>query len=170
MTNATSPKIIRRLQLRGMDISQDPAFLKMVPWSVTTFALCGLMVGLATAFAFTPLLWAMVPIALLGALMPRHPFDAIYNYGIRRLTGTAELPKNAAPVRFTCGIAIPWIVAIAASFETGYSLIGTILGFTLVGVSALVSTTHFCIPSAIYQFLFGDRRLIVPALTGTAPA
>ena len=68
------------------------------------------MHGLVTGFAFTPLLWAMVPIVALGVISPRHPFDLIYNYGVRHLTGTQPLPYNRASARFASGTAFVLLV------------------------------------------------------------
>lgn len=152
---ALSPVIQRRLEMRGITCSSDPEFIKLVPWLRTTFVLCGTLVGLGTGLAFTPLLWAMVPIAALGAILPVHPFDLIYNHGIRHLTGTQPLPRNGAPTRFACGLAVVWLVATALAFGTGVTWLGYLLGGLLTGVAAIVSVTHFCIPSAIYQLLFG---------------
>ena len=53
--------------------------------------------GLGTALALTPLLWALVPFALLGSVFPVHPFDILYNLGLRYFTGTPLLPHNGAP-------------------------------------------------------------------------
>jgi hypothetical protein len=166
MSNMISPKVARRLELRGVKISDDPGFIRMAPWSRMTFALCATFVGLGTLFAYTPLLWAMVPIAAIGGLFPRHPFDAVYNYGIRRLIGAAKLPKNAAPTRFACAVATPWIAAIALAFQFEYTVAAYVLGVMFVGVAGIVATTHFCIPSVVFHFLFGDRSLIVPAWNG----
>ena len=135
-----------------------------------TFAFCATFVGLGTLFAYTPLLWVMVPIAAIGGVFSRHPFDAIYNYGVRRFIGAAELPKNAAPTRFACAAATPWIAAIALAFQFEYTVAATVLGAMFVGVAGLVATTHFCIPSVVFHFLFGDRSLIVPAWTGNKHA
>ena len=152
-----SPVIRRRLETRGFPVSDDPEFAKVVPWLRFTFVLCGGFVALGTALAFTPILWAMVPIAALGAVFPRHPFDLIYNHGVRRLTGTQPFPRSGAPTRFACGIAVPWLVATALAFEGGQAWLGYLLGGLLVSVASLVSVTHFCIPSAVYQLLFGRR-------------
>ncbi len=159
-----SPVIQRRLEIRGITYSNGPDFIKLVPWLRTTFVLCGTLVGLGTGLAFTPLLWAMVPIAALGALLPVHPFDLIYNYGIRHLTGTRPLPRNGAPTRFACGLAVVWLIATALAFGTGVAWLGYLLGGLLTAVVALVSVTHFCIPSAIYQLLFGRPAVVHGAL------
>jgi predicted ester cyclase len=101
----------------------------------------------------------MVPIAALGGIFPRHPFDLIYNYRIRYLTGTQPLPRNRAPSRFACGMAAVGLVGTALAFGRGVAWLGYLLGGMLTVVAAIVSITHFCIPSTIYQFLFGRRGI-----------
>jgi hypothetical protein len=108
----------------------------------------------------------MVPIAALGAILPIHPFDLIYNYGIRHLTGTQPLPRNGAPTRFACGVAAVWLVATALAFGAGVAWLGYLLGGLLTAVAAIISVTHFCIPSAIYQSLFGQGVALQETLFG----
>ncbi len=165
---ALSPRLQTWLEVRGYNVSSDPGFLRMVPWFRTTFLLCGSLVGIATAFAFTPLLWAMVPIAAAGAIFRVHPLDLVYNYGLRHLTGTGKLPLNGPPTRFACVLATPWVVAIALSFDLGVAPLGYALGALLTTVAYIVGTTHFCIPSFIYQYCFGDRELALRTVFGSA--
>ena len=165
---AISPRLQSWLELRGLACSRDPEFVKLVPWMRTKFVLSGSLVGIATAFALTPLLWAMVPIAAAGAIFTVHPFDLIYNYGLRHLTGTRPLPPNGAATRFSGGVAALWIVAIALSFQLGVTPLGYALGGSLTAVAALVSITHFCIPSFVYQFVFGDRALALRTISSSA--
>ena len=157
---ALSQVLRSRLEVRGIACSSDPEFVKVVPWLRFTFVVCGTMIGLATAFASVPLLLVMVPIAALGAVFPRHPFDLIYNHGVRYLTGTQPFPPNGAPTRFACGMAFVWLVATAMAFALGQAWLGYALGGVLTSVAAIVSVTQFCIPSMVYQFLLGDRALI----------
>ena len=156
---SVSPRLQSWLELRGIACSSDPEFTKLVPWMRTTFVLCGGLIAIGTAFAFTPLLWAMVPIAAAGAIFRVHPFDLIYNYGLRHLTGTRPLPPNGTPTRFACGIATVWIAAVALSFALGAPVLGYALGGLLTSIAALVSVTHFCIPSFLYQLALGDPEL-----------
>ncbi len=157
---ALSQVLRSRLEMRGIACSSDPEFVKVVPWIRFTFVVCGTMMGLATALASVPFLLVMAPIAGLGAVFTRHPFDLIYNHGVRNLTGTQPLPPNAAPTRFACGVASVWLVATALAFAKGPAWLGYTLGGVLTSVAAIVSVTQFCIPSMVYQFLFGDRALI----------
>ena len=47
-----------------------------------------------------------------------------------------------------------WLLATGWAFYTGSDLVGYALGVPLALVAALVSTTHFCIASLIYNTLF----------------
>lgn len=166
MTDLRTEKLHARLRVRGITPTNDPKFWKMASWTRLTFALCTAAAGIATAFACMTMLGTMAVIAIAGAAMPRHPFDYIYNTVIRRITGTIELPTNGAPTRFACGIAAAWFVAMAVLFQFGFDGAAYVLGVLFVAVGALVSITHFCIPGTVYQFLFGDRSLILPSITG----
>ena len=161
-----SPRLQSWLEMRGIACSSDPGFAKLVPWMRFTVVLCCTGMGVGTALAFTPLLWTMVLIAGLGSIFPRHPFDLVYNHGVRYLTGTRPLPLNGAPTRFACGVASVGLVATAVAFTTGVTWLGYLLGASLTSVAALVSVSHFCIPSMIYQLLFGERALAYRALFG----
>jgi hypothetical protein len=114
--------------------------------------------GIGTALASPLILWALVPFAVFGARFPRHPFDYLYNFGVRHLTGTQPLPPHGAPRRFACAIASVWLVATGAAFASDLNVVGYLLGGTLTGVAFIVATTHFCIPSLIYGLLFGRPR------------
>lgn len=148
-----------RLETQGYVCTDDLQFEKVAPWVRFTPAICTVLMGSGTALASTPLLWALAPIAALGAIFPVHPFDLIYNYGVRYLTGTGPLPKNGAPRRFACGLAAVWLAATALAFGSGAMLAGYILGGILTAVAFIVSVSHFCIPSLIYGLLFGRRSM-----------
>ena len=57
-------------------------------------------------------------------------------------------------------------MATAVAFEGGVAWLGYTLGGVLVSIAALVSITHFCIPSLTYQLLFGDRAVVRRAVLG----
>jgi len=108
-----------------------------------------------TALASPTILLLLVPIAGLAALFPIHPFDLIYDYGIRFITKTAPLPRRGAPSRFACGLGAVWLVATAWAFQAGRPLVGYALGGLLTAVAVLVSTLDVCIPSLVYRSAFG---------------
>ena len=149
----------RRLERQGYNPSDDPELARAMPWSRFAYAGCALLIGLGTILASTALLWAAIPLALSGVLLRYHLFDLLYNHLIRRLTGTAPLPRQGAPRRFACGLAVPWLAVTIWDFETGLAPLGYVLGGSLVAVASLVTTTYICIPSIIYGFVFGRRAL-----------
>ena len=84
-----------------------------------------------------------------------HPFDLIYNYGIRHLTGTGLLPRRGVPTRFGCGAGAVFLLVTAWAFSAGHAVAGYALGGMLTFVVLLVSTTDICVPSMIYRSIFG---------------
>jgi len=152
---AVSPTIRKRLEIQGFCNLDDATLTTAEPWLRFTPALCAAIVAAGTVVSAEWVLFALVPIALLGAVLPFHTFDLIYNLGIRWITGTGSLPRNGPPRRFACAAGAVWTTAIAASFAWGPAVLGYALGGAFAATAALVATTHFCIPSLIYRSLFG---------------
>ena len=144
----------RRLNVQGLSDVDDEALAEVAPWLRMAFGLCTLLAGVGTALASPLILWILTPIAALAALLPVHPFDLIYNHGIRYLRKTGPLPKRRAQTRFACGVGAVWLVVTALAFQSGALVAGYILGGALAGIALLVSTTDICIPSMIYNALF----------------
>lgn len=151
MTESLSPRVKRRLRVQGYACLNDRSFREVVPWTRFSPALCSAIGAVGTALASPLILGALVPFAALGAVFRTHPFDLIYNHGIRHLTGTGPLPKNGAPRRFACGVATVWLAATAIAFWSGAMFLGYVLGGAFVAVSGLIATTHICIPSMVYR-------------------
>jgi hypothetical protein len=145
----------RRLDIQGFTDVDEDLLKQTASWLRFAFALCTILAGLGTALASYIILYLLVPIAALGAIFSTHPFDLIYNFGIRHITQTPPLPKRGAPSRFACGLGSAWLVVTALMFQLGNMTIGYILGASLTFVGLLVSTIDFCIPSMIYRSIFG---------------
>jgi hypothetical protein len=138
----------------------DMSLAETAPWHRMAFGLCALFAAVGTVLASPTILWTLTAIAALAALFPVHPFDLIYNHGIRYLRNTGPLPKRRAQSRFACGVGAVWLVATALAFQSGALITGYILGGALTGVAALVATTDICIPSMIYNALFLRSRAL----------
>lgn len=155
---AASSVVRRRLEAQGFCELDDAAMDELAPWMRWSPALCTVFMAAGTALASPLILWSLAATAFLGALLPFHPFDLLYNHAIRFLTGTRPLPRHAAQRRFACGVAAIWLVATGWAFHAGATQLGYALGIPLVAVAGLVSVTHFCIPSLIYNALFKRGR------------
>lgn len=150
-----SPVTRRRLEIQGFVDVDERTLAQTAPWLRLAFALCTVLAGIGTILASPMFLWALMPVAALAAAFPVHPFDLLYNHGLRYLTGTGRLPKRGAPNRFACGVGALWLIATGWAFYSGATVAGYILGGLLTFVGILVSTTDICIPSLIYRTLFG---------------
>jgi len=145
----------QRLDTQGyVHVPQDQ-LATLEPWLRWSPALCTAVMAIGTLLGSQWVLWGLVPFAALGTIADRHPFDYLYNYGVRHLTGTAPLPPQGAPRRFACGIASVWLIATGVLFAADLATAGYVMGGLLTAVALLVSVTHFCIPSLIYGLLFG---------------
>ena len=155
MRSTLGAKRLRRLDVQGFDRTDEELLAEVAPWLRLAFGLCAMLAIVGTALASTPLLLTLAAIAFLALVLPVHPFDLIYNHGIRRVTGTRPLPTRGPPSRFACGIGYLWLVATVWAFESSWMTVGYVLGFTLASVAILVSTMDICILSMIFRAIFG---------------
>lgn len=153
-----SPSTVQRLQIQGFGPVDEMWLAEVAPWLRWSPALCAIFAALGTVMASPSILFALAGTAFLGAVLPFHPFDLIYNYGIRFLVGKRPLPPNGAPRRFACGIATVWLIATASLFAVGEMGMGYALGTMFVAVAGLVSTTDICIPSLLFNLVRGSFR------------
>jgi hypothetical protein len=118
-------------------------------------AICMVWAGLGTALASPTMLWALMPFAALGAMLPGHPFDVLYNYGLRHLLRTPALPRYGIRRRFACAVATTMIIVAAWSFQAGMPIVGQIFGWALVAGTFLNVSTGLCGPALIVRIFFG---------------
>ena len=154
MTTLTPTKK-RRLEIQGFTEVDQGVLAETAPWLGFPYGICAILAAVGTALASPAVLLSLTFFSAWGAASSVHPFDYIYNYGIRHVTGTGPFPKRGVPGRFACGLGTVWLVATAGAFYSGMMLTGYILGVLLVLVAGLVGTTHFCIPSLTYRSIFG---------------
>lgn len=136
----------------------DDLMCEAGPYARIATGLCMAWTAAGTFLASPAVLWSLAFIAALGAALPWHPFDLIYNHGLRRLTRTRALPRHGAPRRFACGVATAWLIATGGAFYGGWPLIGKALGYSMAIAAAFPTFVDFCIPSYVYRKVFGGPR------------
>jgi hypothetical protein len=151
--HAVSVVTRKRLEAQGFVGLDDGLLAEVGPWLRLAPALCAAWAAIGTALGSPLVLWALMPLALLGALRQGHPFDALYNHGIRHLLGTRRLPPYRAPRRLACAAGTVWLGFTGAAFFAGASVLGSVLGAAFVLVALLTTLTDFCIPSFVYGLL-----------------
>ncbi len=112
-------------------------------------------VAVGTVLASAQILWALVPFTALGAILTGHPFDVLYNYGLRHLMGTQKLPRYGLRRRFAFAVATTMVTLAAWAFQSGVSLLGYIVGGAIVASTCLQVSTGICGPAVLAGRLFG---------------
>jgi hypothetical protein len=136
------------LQVQGFSLTADQAH--DLRWGLRfSTALClGLVItGLVLQSAI--LILALVPIGVLAGWTRRHPFDYLWNFGVRRIARAPALPPNPPPRRHSFKLGTIWLLTVGVLFAVGQPAIATALGAVLVGVCGFLTATNFCIPSTL---------------------
>lgn len=112
-------------------------------------ALCLAIVIVGLALQSAVLILALVPIGAVAGWTSRHPFDLLWNHGLRHIGDAPPLPPNPTPRRHAFKLATVWLLAVGLLFAFGLQTAGLVLGGVLVAVCGLVTTTNFCVPSTL---------------------
>ena len=86
--------IRRRLEVQSFLGLTDDELKSIGPWMRFTPVLNLTFTVMATALSSISLLVGLAILMAAGAIMPIHPFDALYNAFVRRITRTQPLPKS----------------------------------------------------------------------------
>ena len=155
-----SNRTVCRLQIQGFSGS-TPQQLAEYRFGIRfAYLACGTIAILGLAFVNIPTLAFLAVVALLGVLLPNHPFDYIYNYGIRHIAKRPPIPNRTAQIKFACAVATVWLVVTVILFNFHYVFFGRLWGSLLVASALLVGSTDICIPSMIYNLT--TKRKINP--------
>jgi hypothetical protein len=148
----------RRLQVQGYHNFSEKELNDYKYGIRFAYALCITFVAVGLLFHSIPVLLFTALIAFAGAFPPYHPFDYLYNNGVRQLLNKPKMPPRTNQGRFACGIASLWLVVVSYLLYNNYELIGNILGVALLAVGTLVTITDICIPSMIYNAIFTKKE------------
>jgi hypothetical protein len=127
--------------------------------------LCLSLVIVALVLESAPVVFVLSGIGLIAGISARHPFDHVWNYGVRHLLSGPALPPNPPRRRHAFKIATAWLVAVGILFAAGATTAGLVLGGLLVAACATVTTTNLCLPSE--AFAWWERRAQSKELVAT---
>jgi len=147
-----SAKRIYRIKCQGYTAYSDEEIAQYAFANRFPVIICLCMLGVGVALANIPLLSVLVLVSVLT--IPYHPFDYIYNYWLRYKMGKPKLPPRSNQLKFACSIAAVWTGINIYLFASGKMTAGYISGASMFCVPLLLTTTDYCIPSMIYNFLF----------------
>jgi len=123
--------------------------LRFTPGVGTTLIVIGLVLQ-------SPIwLGSMAIVALSGALLPSGMLiDLVYNLAVRHLFRAPSLPPMPKPRQFSYLLSTGFLVGSALSFNYGLTVLGFILGGSVVIGSTILTTTLWCLGSWWYRLIF----------------
>ncbi len=145
----------RRIEAQGFTCLTNDEVEELNLWFRFAPTLCLVWVAIGVIAASPTILLALFPFALLGGLLTGHPFDVIYNHGVRHLLRSPEIPPYGRPRRFACLMASVMIASAAAAFYLGYAKVGCSIGGLMIAMAMIQVTTGICVPSLTYNLIFG---------------
>lgn len=119
---------------------------------------CITLLTLALITQSVALFSVMFVIAFLGIVLPKHPFDYLYNHTFSAWMNKPKVPARSAQLKFACAIASTWIASVIYLMVSGNTTAGTLLTINLILVAMLPATIDYCVPSAIYNALFQSKK------------
>lgn len=137
----------RNLTVRYCLTEQEGARLRVGLRFSTGLRLPLVATGLALESA--PIIFGMAAIGAFAGFTSRHPFDLLWNHGVRHLTGTPELPPNPRRRRHPFKVGTAWLLTLGVLLMAGLEGVALALGIALLGACALVTTINFCVPSML---------------------
>jgi hypothetical protein len=153
----------RRIEVQGFTGLGDDEIRDLDPWLRFTPFLSGLIVVLGMLMGAYFLLIVLGVIFALGAVLPRHPFDFLYNGFIRSLENSPNLPVSPARRRLIYGILAIAFLAAALCFVKGYQPWGLSLGWLVAAYLAWLAAHQVCLISEGLHKLFGTPGMRGPA-------
>lgn len=152
-----SARRIKWLRSQGYVSQTDQEISNLALGNRFAYQLCTVLLTIGVVTANFWLLLGMLLIAFLGVVLPRHPFDYIYNYLLANMLKRPQLPKRSMQLKFACLIATIWIAITIYLCFNGFSTAAYVLGGMLILVAATVAITDYCLPSTIYNALFNKN-------------
>jgi hypothetical protein len=159
-TNEKRPSLrtVNRLRIQGYVDQTDQEIRDLAMGNRFAYQLCTSILFYGVVTANVSVLAAIFLIAFGGVVLPNHPLDYIYNYLLSKPLGKPKLPPRSPQLKFACSIATLWIGMIIFLFQNNFTMAGYSTGAVLLLIAGLVSTLDICIPSLIFNALFGKAK------------
>jgi hypothetical protein len=121
---------------------------------------CLILVAVALLLESAVMVFALAAIGIFASFTARHPFDYLWNVGVRHVFGAPALPPNPRRRRDAFKVATLWLTLVGALLAAGSSTIALAFGALLIAACATVTLTNLCLPSETLAWL--ERRRTGP--------
>jgi hypothetical protein len=147
----------RRVEKQGFLGLSDDKLREIEPWLRFTPFLTGLFAALGTLGRFHFPLFVLAGVSVLGVVLPRHPFDYLYQNFIRHFENSLPLPPSPGLRRFVYGFQAIVIAAAAWGFMAGYTRTSYTLGWLIAAEAAWLAAHQISLVSEAWTFVFGRK-------------
>jgi hypothetical protein len=134
------------LTTQGYCLSDDEGRALNVALRFST-GLCLALVVTALTLESAAMVFALSGVGLLAGFTARHPFDHLWNHGVRHVVGGPALPPNPTRRRHAFKIGTVWLLVVGALLAAGAATVALVLGGLLVAACTIVTATNLCLPS-----------------------
>lgn len=146
--------ILNRLSMQGFSCSVGSVIPEVQSWLRLTPTVSTIWITAGILWTSPVLLFTFAAVSAFGTLRESHPFDALYNYGIRAIIDAPPLPPNPIPRRFSMALAAGLSALVGVLFMMGAVFWGYLLGAVLFLAGMANILTHFCLGAWIYHKIF----------------
>jgi hypothetical protein len=109
--------------------------------------LCLTLVVVALVLESPVIVFALSGVGVIAGFSAHHPFDHLWNHGVRHRVGGPPLPANPTRRRHAFKIATAWLAVVGVLLSAGATIVALALGGLLVAACATVTATNLCLPS-----------------------
>ncbi len=155
-----SEKRIYRLRAQGFTRETKNELSGMAFGIRFAYRSCIALLTVAVLTQSIVLFSVMFVIAFLGIVLPKHPFDYLYNHTLSTWMNRPKVPARSAQLKFACAIATAWIATVIYLMASRYTTPRILLTVNLILVAMLPATIDYCVPSAIFNALFRRKKAI----------
>lgn len=149
------PVLRRRLETQSFLEQSNDRLRELKHWWRFTPTLNWIITLVGVVLAWPQILYFQALLMGIAVILPSHPFDWLYNYGLRFLTGTAPLPKSGQRRKVMFAFASVLIALLGVWFDLGYYTVGYIQGSIMSLLGGLLVVFNLCVLSEILAKIFG---------------
>jgi hypothetical protein len=126
---------------------------------------CLALTATALALQSAPAFVVLAAIGGVAGFSSRHPFDHLWNVGVRHLLNAPQLPPSPTRRRHAFKMATMMMAGMAVLLFAGATTAAIVLGVLILGACSAVTATNLCIPSVTLSLL--ERRTRKPQELGS---
>jgi hypothetical protein len=154
MQNIPDP-VRRRLETQGFKDLPDSVLRQVDVGARVGPAVCAIWLGAGLVLGVAPLVAALVPVALAGAVTRRHPVDLVRECMAPDRAEAISLPPHPGPRRFAFLVVALLFGITALLLATNSILPGRVVGVVTLAMLVLHVVTGHCLSARLYARIFG---------------